>query len=111
MRLSIAIHRRRCFRGCARVGGAQARAAGKCRVDRPIPVALDPHAAELYRRRVADLGATLAALSPGTRDEAHTAIRELVEKIVIQPRERQQAPEIYVLGQRAALLRASKGPE
>ncbi len=48
------------------------------------PIELHPKAAEVYRRKVADLKAYLAAADDDARADAFRIIRELVEKIVVR---------------------------
>ena len=67
----------------------------------PSIVTLHPNLAELYRRKVADLKATLASLNPERRNEAYVALRELVEKIVIHPTGQYRPVDIEIHGRLA----------
>ncbi|CAH1663415.1 hypothetical protein BOSEA31B_12542 [Hyphomicrobiales bacterium] len=51
----------------------------------PSPVLVHPNLAEAYRRRVAALESLLD--DPDLRDEAMEAIRSMIERIVVTPRE------------------------
>jgi site-specific DNA recombinase len=74
----------------------------------PPTVEFHPNAAHAYRDKVRDLKRTLASADEDSRLTAHRTIREIVEKIVIHPRERCKAVEIDIYGQLAALLRISE---
>ena len=54
-------------------------------VDQPSPVYVHPNLAEAYRRRVAELEGLLE--EPELRDEAMQAIRSMIERIVVKPRD------------------------
>ncbi|WP_316397171.1 recombinase family protein [Bradyrhizobium sp. 33ap4] len=80
----------------------------------PPTVEFHPNAANAYRDKVRDLKQTLASADEDSRLAAHEAIREIVEKIVIHPRERYKPVEIEIYRQLAALLRISEraaGPQ
>jgi site-specific DNA recombinase len=68
----------------------------------PPPVTIHPNAAEIYRRKVAELAAALA--EPGTRSEAAEALRDLIDEIKITPEGDGNAVEL--VGELAALLHA-----
>jgi DNA invertase Pin-like site-specific DNA recombinase len=68
-----------------------------------------PNVAENYRRKVADLKAALLAADEANRADAFRVIRELVERIVIQPSGPYRPVDIEIHGKLAALLKASTG--
>ena len=67
----------------------------------PSSVTIHPNAAEIYRKKVADLHAALA--EPGTRGEAAEALRGLIEEIRVTPEG--DGNTVELAGELAALLR------
>ena len=51
----------------------------------PTPIRVHPHLSEAYRRRVAELESLLE--DPELRDEAIKAIRLMIERIIVTPRD------------------------
>jgi site-specific DNA recombinase len=79
-------------------------------IDVPPPVIeFHPNLPESYRKKIKDLKALLESVGEEHRMEAFTAIRELVERIVIRPTGPYKPVDIDVHGRLAALLRASEG--
>jgi site-specific DNA recombinase len=74
----------------------------------PPVVEFHPNAANAYRDKVRDLKRALAGSDEDSRAEAHEAIREIVEKVVIHPRGPYKPVEIEIYGEIAALLRISE---
>jgi site-specific DNA recombinase len=75
----------------------------------PAPVELHPNVGEIYRKKIRDLKAYLAAADDDNRADAYQAIRELIQKVVIIPKGgRYQGHDIEIHGQLAALLEASR---
>jgi site-specific DNA recombinase len=72
------------------------------------PVELHPNLADSYRKKVRDLRAALAAADDDSRAEAYRAIRELIDKVVINPTGPYKRPDIDIHGKMAILLSASK---
>ncbi|MEO5337223.1 MAG: recombinase family protein [Magnetospirillum sp. WYHS-4] len=70
--------------------------------DEPLP-ALHPNAADLYRRRVAELESALA--DPETMGAAREALRELIEAIIVHPGEKRGEVRIELFGELGAILR------
>ena len=66
----------------------------------PVPVALHPNLAEVYRAKVANLNAALT--EPSTRDEAFEIIRSLIEKITLVPVD--GALRVEIRGELAGIL-------
>jgi hypothetical protein len=76
----------------------------------PPLIELHPDIGEIYRKKVRDLKAYLAAADDDNRADAYEAIRELIEKVVVNPRGgAYQGYDIEVHGQLAVLLDASRG--
>jgi hypothetical protein len=70
---------------------------------------MHPNIGDIYRKKVRDLKAYLAATEDDNRAEAYRAIRELIEKVVIIPKGRAyQGCDIEIHGHLAALLEASQ---
>lgn len=70
---------------------------------------LHPKVGELCRRRIAELDAAIAPTADETaRSRAISAIRELIEKIVIIPHGAREPYELEVHGRLAGLLRANE---
>jgi site-specific DNA recombinase len=72
-------------------------------------VTFHPKAGDVFRDKVRDLKAALAAADEESRATAFTHIREIVEMIVIHPRGNKKPADIEIHGQLAALLRMSEG--
>jgi site-specific DNA recombinase len=69
----------------------------------PAPVDWHPNAGELYKRRIADLSASLNA-DPIVRDEATAALRSLIDKIVAYPAKRRGQFDLELHGHLAEAL-------
>jgi site-specific DNA recombinase len=67
-------------------------------------IALHPNAAERYRQKVADVHAALTK-GDGASREAITLVRELIERITVEPTPPDQPPKLELLGNLAALMR------
>jgi site-specific DNA recombinase len=75
----------------------------------PPLIELHPNVGDLYRKKVRDLKAYLAATDDENRADAYLAIRELIQKVVISPKGgAYQGYDIEIHGQLAALLEASQ---
>jgi site-specific DNA recombinase len=68
------------------------------------PIRLHPNAADMYRRKVADLKAALASADAENRAAAFQAIRDMVEVVLIHPTAPYRPVEIEIKGRIAALL-------
>jgi hypothetical protein len=76
----------------------------------PAPaVEIPANAAALYRRQVADLKKTLAAMDPARRAEGLADLRKTVEKIVIYPNGPYKPIAFQIHGDAGRLLRISEG--
>ena len=69
----------------------------------PAPVRLHPNLAEVYQRKVENLGQALN--EPGTREEAATLLQSLIDEIQLTPID--GALAIYLVGDLAAILNLS----
>src|SRR5581483_376895 len=67
-------------------------------------IALHPNAAERYRQKVADVHAALTKGDEASR-EAITLVRELIERITVEPTPPDQPPKLELFGNLAALMR------
>ena len=76
-------------------------------IEPPPTIELHPKVGEIYRRKVRDLKTALDLADDDNRAGAYQAIRELVEKVVIQPSGPRQPIQIEIHGHLANLLRAS----
>jgi site-specific DNA recombinase len=74
----------------------------------PPLIELHPNVGDIYRKKVRDLKAYLAATDDDNRADAYQAIRELIEKVVIIPKGAYRGCDIEIHGQLAALLEASQ---
>jgi site-specific DNA recombinase len=75
----------------------------------PSLIELHPNLGDIYRKKVRDLKAYLAAADDDHRADAYRAIRELIEKVVIIPKGgAYQGYNIEIHGQLAALLEVSQ---
>lgn len=70
-------------------------------------VRMHPNLGEIYRRRVADLQASLA--DPGLRTEAVELVRSLIERVVVTTTS--SATAIELIGDIAAMVRLTHSPE
>lgn len=70
-------------------------------------VALHPAAADVYRRKIADLKAALTETGEARRAQAFAIVRELVERIVVKRTAPYQPAELEIHGRLATLLLAS----
>jgi site-specific DNA recombinase len=75
----------------------------------PPLIELHPNVGDIYRKKVRDLKAYLAATDDDNRADAYRAIRELIEKVVIIPKGgAYKGCDIEIYGHLAALLEASQ---
>jgi site-specific DNA recombinase len=74
----------------------------------PPVVEFHPKAGDAYRDKVRDLKKALAEADEDNRAAANDCIRQIVEKVVIHPKEAYKPVEIEIHGQLAALLRISE---
>jgi site-specific DNA recombinase len=75
----------------------------------PPLIELHPNVGDIYRKKVRDLKAYLAAADDDNRADAYRAIRELIEKVVFVPKGgAYRGYDIKIHGQLAALLEASQ---
>ena len=68
----------------------------------PEPVRLHPGLAQVYEEKLSNLGASLRA--PGTRAEAISALRSLIEEIIVSPSADGKNTEVRLTGDLATLL-------
>ena len=75
----------------------------------PPLIELHPNLGDIYRKKVRDFKAYLAAADNDNRADAYRAIRELIEKVVIVPKGgAYRGYDIEIHGQLGALLEASQ---
>ena len=85
------------------LGARKAALEAECALEVPATLMrVHPNAAELYRRRVADLEAGLQ--EPATHAAASKAIRALIDRIVVRPDETGTGVELELVGELAGLL-------
>jgi len=70
--------------------------------------ALHPNLVEVYRRKVANLEAALN--DPSGRDEAATALRDLIDAVVLYPGSKRGEVRAELYGELAALLQLGAAP-
>ncbi len=70
-------------------------------------VSLHPNLGELYRRKVARLEASLS--DPAVKDEAGAILRSLIDRVVLQPRDRDKGLDAILEGDLARILAFCEG--